>query len=110
MKKVAIYYWLARKDRKEIKEQQKILHQLAIRLCYSKFEFYIGNGSKSSTLDRSAFNKPNKAMQDGNHDVIIMRDISRITRSYLLTPKWMNEVKKQSITLLAMDGSLQVNI
>lgn len=105
--RVAIYCRLARKDRHGIERQKLKLCEYAKSLGYTDFTVYIDNGYSGTTLDRPAFSKLNTAMQKGKVDIIIMRDISRIARSYLLAPSWIEQATNQGVTLLAVDGSLQ---
>lgn len=105
--RVAVYCRLARKSSHEMKEQKKELCHYAESLGYGGLVFYADNGFSGTAPDRPAFSKLNKAIQGGQVDTVIVRDISRIGRNYLLVLNWIDEVKKQGVTLKSMDGSLE---
>ena len=102
MKKTAIYCRLAYADNTAIENQRKTLEQFAIEQGYNEFTVYIDNGASGSTFDRPAFQKLEKAVENGEHDTLICRDISRISRSYLHITPWLSKIKKLGVKLITV--------
>ena len=47
----------------------------------------------------------NKAINDGEINIVIMKSISRIARDYILTHEWLSFIKKKGVQFITMDDS-----
>jgi DNA invertase Pin-like site-specific DNA recombinase len=104
---VAIYCRVAsgaREDRFEINSQEQSLINFAIENGYVNPVSYLDNAQNGSTLDRPAFSKLVADIGAGIIDTVIIRDLSRISRSYLQTEQWLNWLDKKGVVLISLDG------
>lgn len=93
------YVRLSREDENSdesvsIGTQKKIIRQYAEENGYTISEFYEDDGYSGYSFDRPAFNRLKKNLQNGNIDIVIAKDLSRIGRHNAKTLLFLEEVTK----------------
>jgi len=105
-KKVAIYCRVARKDKISLKRQVQQIARFARGRGYSGGYIYRDNGVNGTTVDRPAFNRLNRDMLAGKIDVVVVKDLSRISRNYLLTCRWLDMAAALGVEVVSLCGSV----
>jgi len=89
-----------------IEAQEKRLRQYAEEHGYSNIEIYIDNGYGGVNFDRPAFQKMMNAISNGEIRCVIIKDICRISRSYLHFGKWFDDMRGINVRVVAINDSL----
>ena len=111
--KVAMYMRVAsshQDDTDAINIQRDTLRNFAKQQGYAVCMEYSDNGFSGLNLDRPAFMQMDADIKAGMIDTVIVRDISRIARNFLLASEWLTELESRGVKLIATDGSLERNI
>ena len=101
MSKVYAYCRVASANKKEMDEQIRLVgdycrdHELAVD------KYFCDNGASGLTLNRKGLNELLKVLQDG--DIVVARDVSRISRSYPQCVSLLEQVKDLDIELRFID-------
>jgi len=107
---VAFYSRVACSDAKALSAQEHLLTKYAEDNGYESGEFnthrfYHDNGESGLTLERPGMNKLMADIRDGCIDVLIVKDLSRVTRNYLLMDDWFRFLKKHGVRFISVgDG------
>ena len=110
---VAFYTRVARADADALSAQERQVTDYAEANGYESGEFnihrfYRDNGVTGSTLDRPGMNKLMADVREGRVDVLIVKDLSRVARNYLLMEDWFQFLKKHSVRFIsANDGIIE---
>ena len=110
---VAMYMRVAsshQDDADAINIQRDTLRNFAKQQGYAVCMEYSDNGFSGLNLDRPAFAQMDADIKAGMIDTVIVRDISRIARNFLLADKWLTELESRGAKLIAADGSFERNI
>jgi len=106
--KAALYLRVASRhqaDADAINIQKDALHAFAKQQGYAVCMEYSDNGFSGLNLDRPAFAQMDAEISAGNIDTVIVRNIDRISRDYLLAAEWIGGLESRNAKLIAMDGS-----
>ena len=88
--KVAIYCRLSKDDEQKgesvsIQNQKDMIEYYVLNKGWSIYEIYIDDGYSGLNIDRPAFKKMIKDIEDEKIDIVITKDLSRLGRNYLQT-------------------------
>ena len=104
-KKVAVYCRTARADVDALKHQMRTAIQFAVDSGYSECRIYHDNGGNGVTIDRPAFNRLNCDMLAGKIQMVIIKDLSRIARNFILVDRWISMADALGVRVVSMtDG------
>ena len=92
-------------DSMAIEAQLSKLRMFAEKQGFTKFAEYCDNGYNGLTLDRPAFVQLDADISAEKIDTIIVRSLDRVARNYMLADKWISNLKKRNVKIIAMDGS-----
>ena len=105
-KKVAVYCRVARKDQITLKHQTRQVAKWASEFGYRGGRIYQDNGASGASLDRPAFNRLNRDMLAGNVQTVVIQDLSRISRNYLLTHRWLGMADALGVEVVSVTGDI----
>jgi len=109
-KMTALYYRTARKETDSLHLDNQ-MHKL---LCYASeqgicnFKLYADIGVNGLTLDRPAFNSLKADIDAGLIDRLIIRDISRIARDFILTGQFIEWAQSQGVVIIGVLDGLEI--
>ena len=105
----ALYYRVAHKQELNL----YLDNQMQTLLCYANkqgldsFTVYADNGQSGLTLDRPAFNALKADIEAGRVGKLVIRDVSRLARDYMLTESFIERARKQGVEIISVqDGVL----
>lgn len=70
---------------------------------YTNLEVYRDNGFSGLTFDRPSFALMQQAIHDGQISTLIVKDISRIGRSYIDVMRWVRETELAGVEIIAIN-------
>jgi len=105
-KKVAIYCRVARADEDALKHQVRTLVQFAVDKGYNGIYVYQDNGEGGHYIDRPAFNQLNADMLAGKIQTVVIKDLSRIARNFILVDRWMNMADALGVKVILVDDDI----
>jgi len=107
---VAFYTRVACADAEVLLAQERQVTDYAKANGYESGEFnthrfYSDDGVTGSTLDRPGMNRLMADIRDGRVDVLIVKDLSRVARDFLLFDDWLRFLKKHNVRFISVgDG------
>jgi len=106
-KTAAVYIRFAHYNDDELllEHQRTTLRDFAEKQGFDDIREYIDNGYSGSNLDRPAFMQMETDIKAGEVDAVIVRDISRIARNFLLVESWLGGLEAYNVKFIAADGS-----
>ena len=107
--KTAIYCRSASANDSVIKTQEKTLRNYATERRLSVGKVYFDNGASGSTLERPAFQEMMSAVERGEIDCIIVKNVCRISRNYVQFGKWLDDMRAKNVRVITSDGSFDSN-
>ena len=96
----ALYYRTASADDTAIRAQGEALKDYVAANGYAVTEVFSDNGASGLTLDRPAFNKMMRGVKRGEIGSVIVKDISRISRSFSLFQGWLKEMTGGNVKVI----------
>lgn len=95
--KASMYLRLSRDDRDEgesnsISNQRELIKDYASKLNIEIISEYVDDGFSGSNFDRPEFKKMMKALEKGEFNTIIVKDLSRFGRDYIETGKYLQKI------------------
>lgn len=105
----ALYYRVAnaQTDNLYLDNQMQTLLCYANKQVFDSFTFYADVGVSGRTLDRPAFNALKADIEAGRIGKLIVRDISRIARDFILTDNFIEWAQARGVEIISvMDGEL----
>ena len=103
--KVALYIRVANEDNGTAQRQEEMLRSYAEEQGYSNVLAYVDNGVNGLSLDRPALNRLNDNIAAGEVDVVMVSNLSRISRNSLELCEWINNNRKTGVSLISVsDG------
>jgi DNA invertase Pin-like site-specific DNA recombinase len=104
--KVAVYIRVATVDQLGVKSKWQILAAFAARYNMKVCGVYCDNGASGLTLDRPAFARLLDDVKEGGVSTILVKDLSRVSRSFADSSSLLNNVFPQyGVRLVGvMDG------
>ena len=88
----ALYMRLSKDDGKiessSISNQRKILKRYAEENCFDIYKEYIDDGYSGTSFDRPAWNKMIKDIENGSINTVMVKDLSRIGRDYIISGQY----------------------
>jgi len=105
-RKVAVYCRVARKDQLALENQTRQVAKCALGLGYRGGRIYQDNGASGAILDRPAFNRLNRDMLAGEVQMVVIQDLSRISRNYLLTHRWLDMAEALGVEVVSVTGDV----
>jgi DNA invertase Pin-like site-specific DNA recombinase len=97
MSKVYGYCRVALLDKEEMAEQVKLVGDYCRDNGLTVDRYFCDNGMSGLTLDRKGLNELIKTVQDG--DVVVVRDVARLSRSYPQCISLLEQMKDLDIEL-----------
>lgn len=105
-KKVAIYCRVASKNRIEIKNQKEILKNYCNENNYEIYKIYIDNGYSGLDDNRPNYNKLLNDLKKNMFDTIIVRDMSRLGRSFIKLEKVIKLLENNNCNLICLNEDI----
>lgn len=105
-KKVAIYCRVASKNRVEIKKQKEILKNYCNENNYEIYKIYIDNGYSGLDDNRPNYNKLLNDLKKNMFDTIIVRDMSRLGRSFIKLEKVIKLLENNNCNLICLNEDI----
>lgn len=102
-KKVAIYCRVVSKNRIEIKKQKEILKNYCNENNYEIYKIYIDNGYSGLDDNRPNYNKLLNDLKKNMFDTIIVRDMSRLGRSFIKLEKVIKLLENNNCNLICLN-------
>jgi len=99
--RAAIYCRVARANDLEMESQQESMLRYARNLGYDNITVYSDNGASGATVDRPAFNRLNTAMLAGKYDVVLVKDVSRISRNFITAERWLDVASTLDVVVMS---------
>lgn len=93
MERVAFYIRTARASIGDVKEQNEILQEWARKNDVDVYCTYVDDGYSGLSTNRPAFNKLSSDLD--NFDIIVTKDMARISRDYILTSVIQHELNQK---------------
>ena len=95
--KASMYLRLSRDDGDEgesnsISNQRELIKDYASKLNIEIISEYVDDGFSGSNFDRPEFKKMMKALEKGEFNTIIVKDLSRFGRDYIETGKYLQKI------------------
>ena len=88
----ALYMRLSKDDGKiessSISNQRKILKRYAEENCFDIYKEYIDDGYSGTSFDRPAWNKMITDIENGSINTVMVKDLSRIGRDYIISGQY----------------------
>ena len=106
--KTALYCRVASaspEDAHAIEQQRDTLRSFAQQQGFTDCVEYLDNGYSGLNLDRPAFKQMEADIQAGAINAVIIRNISRIARNYILCNQWIDGLDEYGVKLIAVDSS-----
>ena len=103
--KTAIYCRVASADDSAIKTQRETLCNYALEKRLSVGMVYSDNGASGLSLERPAFQEMMSAVDRGNVNCIIVKNISRISRNHLHFGKWIDDMRGKNVRVITVDDN-----
>ena len=107
-KKIAIYCRVARVDGVSLKRQMRTVVQFAVDEGYNGIYIYLDNGEGGHHVNRPAFTQLNNDMLAGKVQTVVVKDLSRIARNFILVDRWMNMADALDVEIISMANDLEV--
>ena len=111
--KVAAYLRLAREDSEVIEVQKDKVLRYVVEQGYGAYDeipVFADNGYSGSNFNRIAFTKMNTAISDGGVNMVIVQSIDRVGRNIFEVASWLEEMKRKSVVVKAVDGSYNLTM
>jgi len=105
-KNIALYCRVARADKIALKHQMRLLANFAMDMGYRGGKVYCDNGVSGATVDRPAFNRLNRDMLAGKIGLVVVKDLSRIARNFILTDRWLAMADALNAEVISVDGNI----
>jgi len=102
--KTAIYCRVASADDFAIKAQNESLRNYAKEKRLSVGMVYSDNGASGLSFERPAFQEMMSAVDKGDIDCIIVKNISRISRNHLQFGKWIDDMRGKNVRVICWHG------
>ena len=99
----AIYCRVASADDLAIKTQEETLRNYAAEKRLSVGMVYSDNGASGPSFDRPAFQGMMSAVESGEVECIVVKNISRISRNNLHFGKWIDEMRDKNVRVIVVD-------
>jgi len=101
---IALYIRVAHKD-DEAAAQESMLRKYAEDNGYRDVVVYVDNGVSGIGFDRPSLNRLQNDIETDLVKRVIVKDISRISRSFLEVPGWFNGIMRYLVSFTSiMDG------
>ena len=105
---VACYCRLSKEDERlgesvSIETQRKILEDFCKEKQLAVYDYYIDDGFTGTNFDRPDFQRMIKDIENGNVNMVIVKDLSRFGREHILVGHYIERVfPKMGVTFLAL--------
>ena len=107
-KKAAVYIRVAHADDMAMETQTDMVMRFAKTEGYSVSDCYSDNGENELTLNRPEMNRLLSDVRGGEIKTVIAKDIVRIARDFLLTTKFLDEMRKYGVAVITVhDGEVR---
>lgn len=104
---VALYCRLAHADEAKMEEQIQALRSYAAQKGYAHCATYIDNGESGISADRPALNRLNEDIRAGHIKTVLVQDVARLFRDFVLFGKWLGDMKPYGLAIISVaDGEL----
>ena len=101
----ALYCRVACADELALETQRISLRGYAKTLGHADCAEYLDNGASGLTLDRPAFSMLEADIRAARIQTVIVRDISRISRSAFVVHRWMQNAQAHGVTVISQRES-----
>jgi DNA invertase Pin-like site-specific DNA recombinase len=104
----AIYCRTAYKDDSVIESQKAGLTQNAKARGYDRLLVFTDNGAIGTNFNRHGWRQLNTAIDNGTVGAVFVRNISRISRNFILMEQWIEQLQSKGVNLIAVDDNIFV--
>lgn len=101
MGKVCVYCRVANENQIEMEQQQKVVQDYCKNKGLKIDEYFCDNGVSGLKYDRDGLSEMFKVIQNG--DVVIVKDVARISRNMDQCMYFVEQIRKAGATLVIMD-------
>jgi len=105
-KKVAFYCRSACEDDAAIGKQAAILRDYAKKHGYDNRALYVDNGFSGIEFDRPAFKRLEKHIADSRIEMVVVTDLSRISRKPFELFDWISKLWRNGIKFVSVKENL----
>lgn len=107
---IALYERLSREDENmgesySIQNQKKLLEDYCREKAWSRFRHFTDDGISGTTFERPEFKEMMNLVYDGEIETIIIKDMSRLGRDYLVVGQLREVFRKQGVRLIAINDN-----
>jgi len=110
-KQAALYSRIASKGHgvcEYIKRQQKTLRTFALEQGYEDYKEYSDIGYSGNDFARPSMKDLWGDITAGKINVVVVRDMSRISRNLVQLEQWVKETEGYGVKLITLDGSHRI--
>lgn len=110
LKFTALYERLSHDDELQgesnsISNQKLMLEEYARKSGYTNLRHFTDDGISGTRFDRPGFQKMLQEIEDGNVEMVIIKDMSRIGRDYLQVGLFMETLRKLHVRMVAVNDN-----
>ena len=107
---IVLYERLSREDENlgesySISNQKKLLEDYCREKGWTRFRHFTDDGISGTTFDRPSFKAMIQLVEDGEVETIILKDMSRLGRDYLVVGQLREFFRKKGVRLIAINDN-----
>ena len=107
---IVLYERLSREDENlgesySISNQKKLLEDYCGEKGWTRFRHFTDDGISGTTFDRPSFKAMIQLVEDGEVETIILKDMSRLGRDYLVVGQLREFFRKKGVRLIAINDN-----
>ena len=103
--RVAVYLRVASKCDFAIENQKTAMQRFVAEKGYINVEFYSDNGYNGLNFNRPAFIQMDNDIKAGLIDVVVIKDISRISRNNLQFGEWLDDMHSKKVKVISVNDN-----
>ena len=107
---IALYERLSREDENlgesySIQNQKKLLEDFCREKGWTRFRHFTDDGISGTTFERPSFKEMISLVEDGEVETIVLKDMSRLGRDYLVVGQLREFFRKKGVRLIAINDN-----
>ena len=99
---VALYIRVAHKSDDAVAMQESMLRKYADSCGYQDISVYVDNGVSGIGYNRPALRQLHSDIIAGHISKVIVKDISRVSRSFFEIPNWINGIRRYGVSFISV--------
>ena len=89
-----------------ISNQKQLLEEFAKKKGFSYIRHFTDDGISGTRFDRPGFTAMLEQIEEGNVEVVCIKDMSRLGRDYLKVGMYMETMRKMGVRLIAVNDGV----